>query len=127
MPKRYYSKRLFYKYYASWIKLYKEQAVRPVTLNKYYLTLRQLQELAPDLHLNELNRQSYQQLLNDYAKTHEKQTTLDFHHLVKAAIVDALDDGLIEHDPTRRAIIKGRKAHPKKSQIPESLRVAAIT
>lgn len=94
MPKRYYSKRLFYKYYASWIKLYKEQAVRPVTLNKYYLTLRQLQELAPDLHLNELNRQSYQQLLNDYAKTHEKQTTLDFHHLVKAAIVDALDDGL---------------------------------
>lgn len=116
MPKRYYSKRLFYKYYASWIKLYKEQAVRPVTLNKYYLTLRQLQELAPDLHLNELNRQSYQQLLNDYAKTHEKQTTLDFHHLVKAAIVDALDDGLIEHDPTRRAIIKGRKAHPKKSK-----------
>lgn len=116
MPKRYYSKRLFYKYYASWIKLYKEQAVRPVTLNKYYLTLRQLQELAPDLHLNELNRQSYQQLLNDYAKTHEKQTTLDFHHLVKAAIVDALDDGLMEHDPTRRAIIKGRKAHPKKSK-----------
>lgn len=116
MPKRYYSKRLFYKYYASWIKLYKEQAVRPVTLNKYYLTLRQLQELAPDLHLNELNRQSYQQLLNDYAKTHEKQTTLDFHHLVKAAIVDALDDGLIKHDPTRRAIIKGRKAHPKKSK-----------
>ena len=116
MPKRYYSKRLFYKYYASWIKLYKEQAVRPVTLNKYYLTLHQLQELAPDLHLNELNRQSYQQLLNDYAKTHEKQTTLDFHHLVKAAIVDALDDGLIEHDPTRRAIIKGRKAHAKKSK-----------
>lgn len=116
MPKRYYSKRLFYKYYASWIKLYKEQAVRPVTLNKYYLTLRQLQELAPDLHLNELNRQSYQQLLNDYAKTHEKQTTLDFHHLVKTAIVDALDDGLIEHDPTRRAIIKGRKARPKKSK-----------
>lgn len=116
MSKHYYSKRLFYKYYANWIELYKEQAVRSVTLNKYYLTLRQLKKLVPDLHLNELTRQSYQQLLNQYAETHEKQTTLDFHHLVKAAIVDALDDGLIEHDPTRRAIIKGKKPRSKKSK-----------
>lgn len=114
MPRKYYSTKLFHKYYANWISLYKAQAVRQVTLDKYYLTLHQIRKLAPDLHLNELNRRTYQQLLNDYAKTHEKQTTLDFHHLLKAGIIDAVDEGLLEHDPTRRAIIKGTQQRTKK-------------
>lgn len=116
MTKRYYSTKLFHKYYLNWIKLYKEDAVRKVTLDKYYLTYRKLLELAPTLHMNELNRQTYQQLLNKYAETHERQTTLDFHHHLKAALVDALDTGDIERDPTRRAIIKGIKPHPKKNK-----------
>lgn len=41
----------------------------------------------------------------DYAKEHERQTTLDFHHQLKGAILDAVDEGLIERDPTRKAII----------------------
>lgn len=116
MPRKYYSTKLFYKYYAGWIDLYKSQAVRKVTLNKYYLTLRQIKKLAPHLHMNELNRRTYQQLLNDYAETHEKQTTLDFHHLLKAGIIDAVDEGMLEHDPTRRAIIKGKKQRRKKAK-----------
>lgn len=99
-----------------WIKLYKEKAVRKVTLDKYYLTQRKIKKLAPDLHMNELTRQSYQKLLNNYAATHEKQTTLDFHHHLKAALVDALDEGLLEHDPTRRAIIKGVDPSNKKNK-----------
>ena len=99
-----------------WIKLYKEKAVRKVTLDKYYLTHRKIKELAPELHMNELTRQSYQKLLNNYAATHEKQTTLDFHHHLKAALVDALDEGLLEHDPTRRAIIKRVDPSNKKNK-----------
>ena len=99
-----------------WIKLYKEKAVRKVTLDNYYLTHRKIKELAPELHMNELTRQSYQKLLNNYAATHEKQTTLDFHHHLKAALVDALDEGLLEHDPTRRAIIKGVDPSNKKNK-----------
>ena len=38
MVRKRYSTKLFYKYYNQWIKLYKEGAVRPVTLDKYYLT-----------------------------------------------------------------------------------------
>lgn len=116
MPKKYYSTKLFHKYYAEWIDLYKKQAVRKVTLDKYWLTHRKIMSLAPNLHLNELNRQTYQKLLNDYAQTHEKQTTLDFHHHLKAAIIDAMDDGLLEHDPTRRAVIKGRRPTQKKAK-----------
>lgn len=116
MSRKHYSTKLFYKYYMDWIKLYKEKAVRKVTLDKYYLTHRKIKELAPELHMNELTRQSYQKLLNNYAATHEKQTTLDFHHHLKAALVDALDEGLLEHDPTRRAIIKGVDPSNKKNK-----------
>ena len=97
--------KLFYKYYEDWIKVYKEGAVREVTMEKYYLTLSWLKKLVPNLKINDLNRISYQQLLNDYSTNHERQTTMDFHHQLKCAILDAVDDGLIEHDPTRKAII----------------------
>ncbi len=116
MSRKHYSTKLFYKYYLDWIRLYKEKAVRKVTLDKYYLTYRKIKKLAPSLHMNDLNRQSYQKLLNDYAISHEKQTTLDFHHHLKAALVDALDEGLLEHDPTRRAIIKGCVPSHKKNK-----------
>lgn len=109
-----YSTKLFYKYYLEWIHLYKDNAVRPVTLNKYYLVQRKLRELAPDLHMNELDRQSYQKILNLYAQDHEKTTTLDFHHHLKASLFDAVDDGLLKADPTRRAIIKGCSPSDKK-------------
>ena len=62
----------------------------------------------------ELDRMAYQKLLNDYALTHERQTTIDFHHQLKGAILDAVDEGLMEKDPTRKAIIKGKTPRNKK-------------
>jgi len=106
--------KLFIDYYEHWIKLYKEGAVKNVTLKKYYLTLGWLKKLVPNLKTNELTRTIYQQLLNDYAKTHEKQTTMDFHHQLKGSILDAVDEGLIANDPTRKVIIKGKKPKEKK-------------
>lgn len=40
--------------------------------------------------------------------TGKTTTTLDFHHQLKGAILDAVDEGLIPRDPTRKAIIKGK-------------------
>ena len=70
------------------------------------MTISWLKRLVPELVLSDLNRIAYQQLLNDYALYHERQTTMDFHHQLKGAILDAVDEGLIERDPTRKAIIK---------------------
>ncbi|CAK7087506.1 MAG: Tyrosine recombinase XerC [Enterocloster aldenensis] len=105
---------LFCRYYAQWIRVYKEGAVRKVTMDKYLMTQAWLEKLVPDLRLCEVTRITYQQLLNDYAADHERQTTMDFHHQLKAAILDAVDDGLIERDPTRKAIIKGKSPVQKK-------------
>lgn len=105
---------LFCDYYARWIVVYKQGAIRKVTLDKYHMTHQWLVKLVPELKLCDVNRIVYQQLLNDYAVHHERQTTMDFHHQLKGAILDAVDEGLIDRDPTRKAIIKGKTPREKK-------------
>lgn len=105
---------LFYEYYAHWITVYKQGAIRKVTMDKYLMTLKWVEKLAPELKVCEVNRINYQQILNDYAACHERQTTMDFHHQLKGAVLDAVDEGLIDRDPTRKAIIKGKNPTAKK-------------
>ncbi|WP_084270840.1 site-specific integrase [Mycoplasmopsis sturni] len=83
-------------------------------MDKYRLTLQWIKKLAPKLKIADLDRITYQKLLNDYAETHERQTTMDFHHQMKAAILDAVDEGYISRDPSRKVIIKGKAPRPKK-------------
>lgn len=109
-------KELFSDYFKRWITVYKEGAIRKVTMDKYKLSLSWVKKLAPKLKLCDMDRVAYQQLLNDYAKEHERQTTMDFHHHLKSAILDAVDEGLIERDPTRKVIIKGKSPRGKKKK-----------
>ena len=107
---------LFHVYYERWVSVYRDGAVRQVTLNKYRMTHQWLTKLTPDLKIGEMTRIVYQKLLNDYALEHERQTTMDFHHQLKGAILDAVDEGLIPRDPTRKAIIKGKAPRTKKQK-----------
>ena len=105
---------LFVDYYAQWVQVYKEGAIREVTLAKYKMTQAWLKKLVPELQLCNMTRITYQQLINNYAQHHERQTTMDFHHQLKGAILDAVDEGLIDRDPTRKVIIKGKTPAEKK-------------
>ncbi len=107
---------LFHEYYCQWLVIYKEGSVRGVTMQKYHLTAEWVKKLIPDVKLCDFDRITYQQLINDYAETHERQTTMDFHHQLKGAILDAVDDGLITRDPTRKVIIKGKSPNDKKKK-----------
>ncbi len=103
-------------YYRKWISVYKEGAIRDVTLSKYRMSLSWIEKLVPDLRLCDVTRTVYQQIINEYAKEHERQTTMDFHHQLKGAVLDAVDEGLIPRDPTRKVIIKGRTPADKKKK-----------
>ena len=105
---------LFCEYYKQGIEVYKRGAIREATMSKYLMTQKWVEKLAPQLKVSELTRTVYQQILNDYAKEHERQTTLDFHHQLKGSILDAVDEGLLDRDPTRKAIIKGKTPSVKK-------------
>lgn len=105
---------LFADYYDQWVKLYKEGAVRPVTLQKYVLAASWIRRLAGGTDVSAMTRTVYQMLLNGYAEYHEKQTVTDFHHMVKPCLLDAVDEGLLSKDPTRRVTIKGKQPRDKK-------------
>ena len=109
-----YRKQLLTRYFAEWVNTYKRGAVTDITLSKYLMTLRHLENLAPRVALGDLNRMEYQRILNDFAKTHERQTVMDFHHQVKAAIMDAVDEGVLRRDPTRKAVVKGKQPREKR-------------
>ena len=104
----------FCDYFKDWINVYKQGAVRDVTMRKYQTTLSSLRKIIPELKCCEMNRLNYQKMINEYAETHEKVTTTDFHHHVKAAVLDAIDEGYIERDPTRKIVIKGKQPAEKK-------------
>lgn len=116
----------FHEYFSEWIEIYKKGAVRQATFQKYQLTLKRLTELAPNLRICELDKRRYQTLLNDYAKTHERQTTMDFHHQLKGAVLDAVDEGLLKSDPTRKVIIKGKEPSPKKTKFLSQFQLQAL-
>lgn len=46
---------------------------------------------------------------------------MDFHHQLKGAILDAVDDGLIENAPTSKIVIKGKEPCVKKDKISKSI------
>lgn len=106
---------LFVDYFDEWVKTYKQGLIADVTLNKYLKAGEILRDLVPRLFLDEVTRRDYQEILNEYAKTREKQTVTDFHHQIKACLLDAFHDGLLERDPTYRAIIKGIEPTRKKA------------
>ena len=116
----------FHEYFSEWIELYKQGAVRPITYQKYLMTLRRLSELAPSLKICEIDKRSYQSLLNEYAQTHEKQTTVDFHNHLKSAMLDAVDEGLLSSDPTRKVIIKGKTPTKKKPKFISQFELQAL-
>lgn len=107
---------LFYNYFEDWINIYKVGAVSERTIDKYWLAHRHLKKLAPDLELGQITRIEYQKIINEFAETHEKATTMDFHHQLKSSILDAFDDGLINRDPTRKTVVKGKKPGKKKQK-----------
>ena len=50
---------LFVTYYGQWITVYKEGAIRNVTMAKYHQTKKWLEKLVPELKIGDLNRITY--------------------------------------------------------------------
>lgn len=105
-------------YYDKWIVTYKKNNVRPVTYGKYVMTSKSLKKLEPACEIVDFDRGTYQKLINKYAETHEHLTVMDFHRQIRASVLDALDEGIIKRDFTRRVQIGGK---PKAKKIKKFL------
>lgn len=107
---------LFCDYFSQWVQVYKKDHVAPVTMKKYKNALDSLMVISPNLYLDEITKRSYQELLNKYAETHEKQTTKDFHIKLKASLQDAVDERILDFNPAKKAVIKGSESKAKKQK-----------
>lgn len=97
----------FTDYFARWIETYKSGVVRRVTLDKYQLTRSHLERLSNGVTMENLDRQTYQRIINAYARDHARLSIRDFHNHLKAAVLDAVDEGLLTHNVTRKIVFKG--------------------
>lgn len=102
-------------YFYQWMETFKKPAVSPVTYVKYQNTHQHIKNNFGSLEISQVSRQKYQAVLNNFAKTHAKRTTAGFHKQVRAAVIDALEEGLISFDFTRKAIISGREKSNQKA------------
>ena len=96
-------------YFEHWILLYKQNSVSNITFMKYQNTAKHIRKIFGNLSLNELSKELYQEKLNKFAETHAKRTVSCFHKHIKASLSDAIDEGIIDKDPTRKAVITGKE------------------
>ncbi|MDM5043954.1 N-terminal phage integrase SAM-like domain-containing protein [Latilactobacillus sakei] len=96
-------------YFKEWMETFKKPAISPVTYIKYENTHKHILTYFGATNLDQLDRQTYQQALNQFARTHAKRTTAGFHKQIRAAVLDILEEGTINTDFTRKAIVTGRE------------------
>lgn len=94
--------------YVTWFKEnYKVGHIRAVTLQKWDILADNIRNLAPDLHLKDLenNRLALQWLIDQYGKTHRRQSTMDFKTMIVHSLRYAVEDGYIEGVKTKNITI----------------------
>lgn len=96
-------------YFNRWIRTYKLNAVSTITYNKYQNTAKHTLKLFGTLRLKDLTKLIYQEKLNEFAQTHARRTVSCLHKQLRACILEALDERIIMIDPTRKAVITGKK------------------
>ncbi len=97
---------LFSDYFESWLITYKTD-IKKNTLERYKNTLETIKEHFEGLTIQKINKRSYQQFLNEYAKGRSKVTVRKINTHIRACVKDAIDEGLIHIDFTRNATITG--------------------
>lgn len=100
------SKELFADYFDSWLKIYKPD-ITGNTLARYTHALRMIEKHFEGKTIQDINKRSYQEFLNAYARTHAKATTQKLNTHIRACVRDAVDEGIIRIDFTRGAVIYG--------------------
>ncbi|WP_315306470.1 site-specific integrase [Enterococcus devriesei] len=101
-------------YFKDWMELYKEGYVSEVTYLKYIDTYNNIERYMPHVLLSDLDRTKYQRYLNEFAKTHAQETVIKLNNHIRSSLKDAVEEGLIPFDPTRKAILKGQSPNRKK-------------
>ena len=112
------SETTFIKYFEDWIKINKENKISQSTLNRYYNALNIFEEKFGNISIKDVSQLKYREMLKEYAEGHfiggrkegrTKASVQKLNNCFSQVFKDALNEGIIERDPTWNAPIYEKK------------------
>lgn len=98
---------LFADYFLNWYHTFKEPVLSEATKRRYVITHKEVEKYFYGCKIIDISRLQYQEFLNEYGKTHSIASSKKVNTQIKACVHDALDDGAIRFDFTKKAKITG--------------------
>lgn len=102
----------FSSYFDEWIDLYKSNRHK-TTYERYRNSLERVKDYFKDLPIQKISRTDYQRFLNAYGKGKSKETVRKLNTHIRSCVKDAIEDGYISNDFTRKAEFHATKAAKK--------------
>lgn len=107
----------FETYFINWFKLYKEETLASdKTKTHYHQSQVHIKNYFGKTAIGDITENRYQAFLNDFGKTHAKETTSKLNTHCRACFKRAVKQGAIPHDPGDGAVVTGSVA-AKKDQV----------
>ncbi|ARK30089.1 site-specific integrase [Halalkalibacter krulwichiae] len=91
-------------YFENWVKLYKRN-LSTTTLLHYDYTLKAIREHFGSKPLQEIRRHDYQLFLNEFGANKSRETVEKVNTHIRSMVQDALEEGIIHLDFTRKAVL----------------------
>ena len=98
----------FEAYVLHWLQYNKQPYVDDNSYKKYLYYHTSLKMIDNNTLLEDMDIIIYQKIINQYAKNYEYESLKCFHHILRAAVSDAIDNGIILFNFTRKTQIYGR-------------------
>lgn len=97
----------FEKYFKDWVRVYK-RGIKGVTLKRYNDTHEAIKKFFGDKAIQDIKKREYQEFLNNYGATRAKETTRKLNNHISQCVAEAIDEGVVRVDFTRKINIIGK-------------------
>ncbi|MEC1177665.1 tyrosine-type recombinase/integrase [Metasolibacillus meyeri] len=105
----------FSEYFSEWVELYKSNKHK-TTYQRYKNTVERVKEYFKDMPIQKITRADYQKFINWYGEGKSRETVKKLNTHIRACIRDAMEDGYIHLDFTRKAELTASKTAKKSSE-----------
>lgn len=98
---------MFLDYYEQWYTLYKKDKFSLETNRNYTYAINVAEKFFKNVRLKNMNRETYQRMINDYAKTHSYETVKKLNSMFRACFNDAVHAGDLPRSPAYKVTLSG--------------------
>lgn len=89
-------------YFLEWFNTFKKDKISKSTARLYLKTSERISDYWGHAKISTVNRRQYQDFMNQFGKTHAKETVQKTNSIIRACVKDAILDGVIAKDFTQR-------------------------